>query len=114
MANLSIEHCKMSLTYNNENCCQVALLLCRVRPAPDRGEVVLAHPGVDQHVHVGEVGEGDHPCAEQPCPVDVVVHVVRIHPQTCNIVNHHFLGYIVFILVLHYFMLGLQELWDIK
>ena len=59
----------------------------------------MSHPGIDQHVHVGKVGERDQTGAEQPGPVNVVVHVVRVHPQTGDIEDDPFLSDIVFILI---------------
>ena len=101
-------------TNNNEDCCKISCFLGRVWSTPDCWLVVLAHPGVDQEVHVGEVGEGDHASGEQPSPVDVVEHVVWINPQTCHIVNQDLLRHIVLVLVLHHLMLGLEELGDVE
>ena len=67
-------------TYYDENRCEVAGLLGGGGPRPDGGEGGLPHPGVYPEVDVGQVGEGDDPCAEQPRPVDVVVHVGGVHP----------------------------------
>ena len=69
------------LTDNNENSRQVAGFLGGGGARPDRGEGGLPHPGVYPEVDVGQVGEGDDPCAEQPRPVYVVVHVGGVHPE---------------------------------
>ena len=76
--------------------------------------VALPHPGVDQDVHVGQIGEGDDAGAEQPGPVYVVVHVVWVHSQPCDIVGDPFMGDIVIVLVLNCSELGLQELGDVQ
>ena len=68
-------------TYYNQYSRQVASSLGGLWPAADWWRVVLPHPGEDLLVDDHQVAEGDDAGDEQPGPVDVVVHVVLIHPE---------------------------------
>lgn len=70
-----------SLTYYNENSCQVAGFLRGGGAGPDRGEGGLSHPRVDSQVHIGKVGEWDDARTEESRPVDIVIHVVWVHTK---------------------------------
>ena len=51
---------------------------------------------------------------KSPCPVNVVVHVIRIQPEAGHIINYHFLGQVVVILLCNGHQLGLKELGDVQ
>ena len=44
----------------------------------------MSHPGVDLLVDEDEVDEGNDAGGEEPDPVDVVIHVVFIQPETMD------------------------------
>ena len=68
---------------------------------------------VNQSIHGGQEGEGNKSCAYESCPVYVVEHVVRVHPQASHIVDQEF-NSLVFSFLKDKIMSCFEELWDVQ